>query len=339
MASKPKKPENRNAGAEMASLAPMLAQLAQDQQAAYLSGQKKLYEYQIGRLPRDYPMVQGLVRDETNKDRQDAIGFLSNSGEAAQAAMLRGNPALAARLGQIDEMAAATGGTPEMTRLLDQEALQGLRLGGALSPEEVRQSEQGARAAFAARGLAMGKPGALAEILNRSSMSTGRLRERQGFAASREAGNRQYVQSATQIADGTNAGMKILGMPTGAAAGLGNVMGFVQGVRTPDPASIMSAGLGYVSDVNSSNFNADWTDYLGRMNRYYAGRYGGMGAAGGGGGFNAGGAAMGALGGAATGALVGSVVPGIGTAVGAVGGALIGGLGGGLGGSSGGKFM
>lgn len=324
---KPKKPENRNGAAEISSMMPDLAGLAKAQQDSYIKGQKELYEYQIGRLPTDYPMVQGLVRGESNKDRLDAIGFLRDHGAEAQQAMLAGNPELAARLGQIDELASATGATPGITRALDADAALGLQLGGALTPEEIRQSEQGSRAAFGARGMAMGKTGALAEILNRTSMSDARKRERQGFAASREAGNRQFVQSATQIADGTNAGMKVLGMPTGAVQGLGNVMGFVQGVRTPDPGSIMSAGLSYMSDVNSSNFNADWTNYLGQQNRYYASRYGGLGATGGGSN------GMGMLAGIGTGALSGAAMGSAAGPYGAAAGAVVGGVLGGIGSS------
>lgn len=329
MASKPKKPKVRDLKDEMASTLPLLGQLADQQQRSYIDGQKELYAYQIGRLPTDYPMVQGLVRTETSKDRQASIDWLNTSGGAAREALFRANPDLADRIYQIGQLADATGRTPEITRSLDAQAINDLELGGALSAEDTRDVEQTARAAGAARGMALGKTTALTEILNRNSARTARRDSSRAFAASREAGNRQFTQSATQIASAVDPASMILGMPTGAAQGMGNMMGFVQGVRTPDPSSVMSLGMTYSNDLYNTNFNALESRYNGALNRYYASRYGGTGGAGG---SNMLGMGVGALGGAASGALsgaaIGSVVPGIGTAVGAVAGGLAGGLGG-----------
>lgn len=329
MASKPKKPKVRDLKGEMASTLPLLGQLADMQSKSYIDSQKELYDYQIGRLSTDYPMMQGLVRDATAKERQASIDFLGNSGLAAREALLKSNPDLADRLTQIGQLAEATGRTPEITRSLDAQAINDLELGGALSAEDTRDAEQAARSAGAARGMALGKTTALAEILNRNSARTARRDSARAFAASREAGNRQFTQSATQIASAVDPASMILGMPTGAAQGMGNMMGFVQGVRTPDPSSVMSLGMTYSNDLYNTNFNAKESRYNAALNRYYASRYGGSSA---GGGSNMMGLGIGALGGAASGALsgaaIGSVVPGIGTAVGAVAGGLAGGLGG-----------
>lgn len=333
---KPKAPAPRSASQELSSLLPMLGQLATMQANAELEASKKKTEYQMGRLPTDYPMLQGLVRTETGKDRTSAIDFLRNEGGDAMDALYASSPELGARLNDINALADATWRTPEITELLDSQALDDLKLGGSLSPEEERGVQQSSRAAFSARGMALGKPSAIAEVLNRTSASQARKQQRQGFAASREAGNRQFTQSATQINDAVNPAMKILGMPTGAAAGMGNVMGFIQGVRTPDPGAMMGAGLSYGNDVYGSNFNADWTNYQSKLNQYYASKYGGMGM--GGGGINGGMMALGGLAGAGMGALsgaaMGSVVPGIGTGIGALAGGLMGGLGGMSGGLS-----
>lgn len=58
-----------------------------------------------------------------------------------------------------------------------------LALGRSLSPEQIRESQQSARAAFAARGLGASMPAATAEVLNRDAMASARERERQAFAA------------------------------------------------------------------------------------------------------------------------------------------------------------
>jgi hypothetical protein len=71
---------------------------------------------------------------------------------------------------------------PELLRQLDQQAQADLALGGSLSAQEERDAQQSARAAFAARGMAMGNPAVAAEILNRDQYSRQRLGERRQFA-------------------------------------------------------------------------------------------------------------------------------------------------------------
>lgn len=58
-----------------------------------------------------------------------------------------------------------------------------LALGRSLSPEQIRESQQSARAAFAARGLGTSLGSSAAEILNRDAMASARERERQSFAS------------------------------------------------------------------------------------------------------------------------------------------------------------
>lgn len=273
---KNKAPELRSMGSEMGTIIPMLGQLVKDQMSAYVGGQKSLYKFQMGRLPEDYPVMMGLQRTEAAKDRSSWIDFLRGHGAEALEALYASSPDLEDRLGQIDALADATGRTPEITRMLDDQAIADLQLGGMLSDEERRKAVQAARAGYSARGMAMGNPAILAEVLNEEDMSRGRLAERRAFAASREAGNRQFVQSATQIADAANPAMRILGIPTGAAQGMGNMMGFIQGVNTPDPGALMGAGLGYASDLYNTNFNALESRFLGDQNYNLAMKLGGM---------------------------------------------------------------
>jgi hypothetical protein len=63
-----------------------------------------------------------------------------------------------------------------------------LALGRSLSPEQIRESQQSARAAFAARGLGTSAGSAATEILNRDAMASARERERQGFASAANDG-------------------------------------------------------------------------------------------------------------------------------------------------------
>jgi hypothetical protein len=67
---------------------------------------------------------------------------------------------------------------------LQRQAEEELSLGRSLSPEQLRNATQSARAAFAARGLGTSAGSSAAEILNRDAMGEQRLAERRGFAGS-----------------------------------------------------------------------------------------------------------------------------------------------------------
>lgn len=66
---------------------------------------------------------------------------------------------------------------------LERQASEDLALGGQLSNDEIRESAQGARAAWQARGLGTSAPASFQEVLNRVQFSNARKAERQTFAA------------------------------------------------------------------------------------------------------------------------------------------------------------
>lgn len=76
-----------------------------------------------------------------------------------------------------------TGGPSDIQRSLENQARGDLALGGALSQEGIRNSQQAAREAGAARGLINSNSTVAQEILNRDAASNARLNERRGFAA------------------------------------------------------------------------------------------------------------------------------------------------------------
>jgi len=76
-----------------------------------------------------------------------------------------------------------TGGPSDIQLSLEDQARTDLALGGALSQEGIRNSQQAAREAGAARGLINSNSTVAAEILNRDAASNARLNERRGFAA------------------------------------------------------------------------------------------------------------------------------------------------------------
>lgn len=263
------KPTNRNTGSELSSLAPMLGQLMAQQAAIEQQSRETDYLFQIERAPIDIPMLGQLSRDQTNLDRQEAIRFLGEEGGAAWDAFLKGSPQVAQSLEGLSAMSRATGLTPELTSELDRQALDQLRLGGALSAEEERAVQQASRGAATARGMAYGLPAAVQEVMDRQSFADARLRERQNFAASREGANRQFVLSEAALQDQVNPVMRILGLPSSATQTTGQMLGAVGGAEGSSLGGTLQAVLGYGSDVASSNFNAAWSDYLGEQNMLY----------------------------------------------------------------------
>ena len=312
-------PAPRDMGAEMRDLIPYLGQLASMQQNAYVKGQQKLTEYQMGRLPTDVPMMAQLQRTETGRDRTGAIDFLRNQGPDARAAAATSNPELFARLAEMNALASNTGLYDE----LQGQASSDLALGRMLSPEEERDATQAARVGASQRGMATGPSTLAAEILNRNRMGTAREADRRNFALTVEGLRGQqlgYLGSAVSANDSTDPAMKMLGMPSNNQ--VQGTQSFIQGVRTPDPSGIMGQGLSYGGDLANTNNNAAWSQYYNQQNMGLAQQYGGLGQ---GGGSNPWG---GALSGAASGAAAGTaIMPGWGTAIGGVAGGLAGYLG------------
>ena len=86
--------------------------------------------------------------------------------------------------GVIDEELEAASAPNRIEAELQRQAEEELALGRSLSPEQLRNATQSARAAFAARGLGTSAGSSAAEILNRDSYGEQRLAERRGFAGS-----------------------------------------------------------------------------------------------------------------------------------------------------------
>jgi hypothetical protein len=286
-------------------------------------------------------------------------GALDSSAATALSNPTAGNTTL-------NNLVSTAGPSPVLSTMQTQ-ALSGLNDNGQLTPEEARLAVQGGRAAAAATGMEMGSGASLSDVLNRAQYVQARQDRARGYAGETqqltEASRNQDLGVAGMVQGATDAGRQF-------AQGV-NAQDLTKQARNFDvsqqaanfrlqtnpalmaynttsmaPTALSAAGatsaqadvfpqvLAASQGVNDFNANAQWSQYMNSLNRYYAMKYGGMGAmgaAGNGGGFNAGGAAMGAVTGAASGAMMGSVVPGVGTAVGAVAGGLIGGLGGGLG--------
>jgi hypothetical protein len=93
------------------------------------------------------------------------------------------NEYLARTRGVVGEELTAASTPNAIEARLQQDAESELALGRSLTPEQMRDATQAARAAFAARGLGTSMGSSAAEILNRDAYGTARQDQRRGFAA------------------------------------------------------------------------------------------------------------------------------------------------------------
>lgn len=108
-----------------------------------------------------------------------------------------GNPALSSGLNTLNnrstqQYVAAMPGMQRLAAQMGMQANQELAAGRNLTPEEERMAQQSARAAYAARGTALGNQAVTAEILNRADLANQRYQQRIENA-SRMAGNIQNI--------------------------------------------------------------------------------------------------------------------------------------------------
>jgi hypothetical protein len=124
---------------------------------------------------------------------------------------------------------------------LERQAIGDLSLGRTLSPEEQRDAQQSARAAFAARGLGTSLGSSAAEILNRDRLATARQDQRRQFA--------QGVNAANQ--DARLARLGLGGQLFGQQGNLFATGGQLRG----DAGRIRLAGLGQSADIMTNAGN------------------------------------------------------------------------------------
>jgi hypothetical protein len=104
-------------------------------------------------------------------------------GTADQLAGRLNNEYLQRTRGVVGEELQAASAPNAIEAQLQRDAESELALGRSLSPEQMREASQSARAAFAARGLGTSMGSSAAEILNRDAYGTARQDARRGFAA------------------------------------------------------------------------------------------------------------------------------------------------------------
>lgn len=161
-------------------------------------------------MKKAYPEIYGLrnkydpkfaeLEARTGEARANAeLGAVNRMGGKIRDALRGANPGLAkaddAMQQQLDEM-----GPSDIEKELTQQTLAELKLGGALSADEIRNNQQGSRAAWSARGLSGSNSAMVDEVMNRTTYSNQRKSQRQASASAvdaqnqnRQAGDRAFT--------------------------------------------------------------------------------------------------------------------------------------------------
>ncbi len=167
------------------------------------------------------------------------------------------NEYLARTRGVVGEELTAASTPNAIEARLMQDAESELALGRSLSPEQMRDATQSARAAFAARGLGTSMGSSAAEILNRDAYGTARQDQRRGFAAGVNQMDLARRQRRVGLA-GAYGDLDPFRQAIGPAFGLGSQ---TLSTTTGQVNSIFGGSLQQAGNVESFNTNM-------AMNRY-----------------------------------------------------------------------
>jgi hypothetical protein len=183
---------------------------AQEQIAAQAAAQQASYRTMLADALGATDQIAWRLNNQYTADALGATREVSGD--------LQGMRGAASEMGRLGQLAQRDLDGTELERMLQVQAERELALGRALTPEQERESQQAARAGFAARGMATGNPSAMAEILNRDAYGT-----------QREAQRREFAFGVNQMNEGNRMGrIGLAGQMTGqqaqtlgAAGGLG----------------------------------------------------------------------------------------------------------------------
>ena len=199
-----------------------------------------------------------------------------NLGGQALGVLQQLNPNMYGALNRTNTAAGTTGQPSDIQTMLEQQAREGLALGGQLSPEDIRRSQQAAREAWSARGL-VNSTGAVAdEVLNRDALARQRLAERQalasavdqqGFSQRQQGFGNQIQNSLLQMQGAFNPFQTITSANTTNQGS--NQQLFSQGAGFSSGAfgnqnvnQLVNPFSPYAQDVFNSNFNAGNARYI-----------------------------------------------------------------------------
>ena len=233
------------------------------------------------------PQLGNISAAANTQQRSADIADVNNLGPQATQALLNANPLLNTSLQRANSLYAPTNNAQTnllnsqltnggVTSALNQQAQNLLSTNGALSPEEQRQADQQTRAAYAARGMAMGPQAIGAEVQNRLINQYNRNQQNISTASSI---NQNYINNLGQAAQLNNAqtGMDrsyatqlvgvnqaalgdpfqtILGRPSSAYNSMASTYNQGQSNTASSGPSLFNPESSYASNIYTSNTQA-----------------------------------------------------------------------------------
>ncbi len=238
------------------------------------------YASTLGTLGSTNSTLTGIANQQTQSAntalRQGNLADAQNIAPQADALRRQLNPELYSNLNALDS-AAQQGiqaspyeqglgttfnrGISNLGSTLDQSALDQLRLGSSISPEEQRAASQAAREGWSQRGLVNSTGAVAGEVLNRYNLGNQRLQQRENFAqgayGQQQAAQGQLNSLGLNLAglDQTRQGQNVSNLAT--AANLRNATAFdpfnmANTQNVGSNASLFGQGSGFSSGAQSN---------------------------------------------------------------------------------------
>jgi len=228
----------------MASANDSAAAAAQAQIDAQIAAYPQMEALQLG-------TVQQIANNLSNQYTVDALNSVNRS--ATDANNIRNIGSLMLNQAQsisgtgnkvegIGSLLSTQAGPTSIEQELYRQAAADLALGRSLNPEEVRNAQQSARSAFAARGLGTSSGSAAAEILNRDAYASQREADRRNFAANtNNMVSTNVFNRYGQVANLYGAAGGLYGNAANVQSGASNT--FAQGANIDQGAASLYANL------------------------------------------------------------------------------------------------
>ena len=230
--------------------------------------------YEKGRTLQSIDLLPQISKAQAGADktaREANLSDLSALGTKYNQALAKSNPMFGRALSKINSLVNTAGTTDALGQELNRRALSELKAGGKLTAEQLRDTTQGTRSAFADRGIAMSNSAMGAELLARDQYSRQRLAQAQAQAQqvellneARLSNTRGFLGSAAATGQNANAQMLSVFGLNGVPVGTGSQMGqgpsvIGAGAQTANVANnylgnILQAGNGVADQyTNQSN--------------------------------------------------------------------------------------
>lgn len=231
-------------------------------------GQPAYARMQLGIQQEMMPALNAVSNQITSATRGADVADVERYGSQMSEAFKAANPELFAQLEAIEKRAAEAGPT-EIERQMEAKALDRLKLGGNLTPEEAWRADQDIRGAYSERGRVQGNAAISSEILNRYGLRRAREDDAHALATgvnqmlrAGDDADRNFHLRAGQLraGAGVDPSLAVLGRASTVSTPAAQGQTGRTGPEWFDPMSP------YAADLYNTNFNATVDSQMGAYN-------------------------------------------------------------------------